>query len=115
MSKDLRTTISTRVAAARERAGVSQRKLARKSGLSQTTLSRIESGDRTPTIPELFILADALGCSYSELSPQSPVRDRLVRFARTVTGADTGPGKLTTELEHFFEIDAYLERQAIPR
>jgi len=115
MTVENRSIIGGRVVALRKRLGMSQRKLAKRSGVSQATLSRLENGERTPTIPDLLKLARALGCAYSELSAESPVRDRLVRFARTVTGGNTSPGALTHQLEHFFELDAYLDEQAIPR
>lgn len=104
-------TSGQRIQAARERLGLTQRALARKSGLSQSTLHRVEQGDRKPKMPELIALADSLGCTVSELSQHSPVRDRVVCFARSENGSEMCG--LRSELVHFLELDAYLEEQGI--
>jgi transcriptional regulator with XRE-family HTH domain len=106
-------TSGRRVEAARNRARMSQRVLARKAGLSQPTLHRIEQGDRTPKMPELITLARALGCSLSEISEHSPVRDRVVCSARAENDSDMSG--LRGELVHFLELDAYLEEQGVSR
>ncbi len=107
------TSVSTgaRIESARERLGMSQRALARKAGLSQSTLSRIESGDRTPKMGEIILVADALGCSVSEISEHSSVRDRIVCFARAENGSDMSG--LRSELVHLLELDAYLDEYGI--
>jgi transcriptional regulator with XRE-family HTH domain len=110
---DRPTTSGLRVEAARERVGLSQRALAAKAGLSQPTLHRIEQGARTPKMPELIKLARALGCSLSEISEHSPVRDRVICFARAENLSDMSG--LRRELVHFLELDAYLEEQGVPR
>ncbi len=46
----------------RERVGLSQRALARASGINPAIISRLESGDRAPSGPEqLLAITDALG------------------------------------------------------
>jgi transcriptional regulator with XRE-family HTH domain len=45
---------------ARGRAGLTQRQLAQRCGLDQTTISRIEQGIREPTLAQLLILAKTL-------------------------------------------------------
>lgn len=107
------TSVSTgaRIEGARERLGMSQRALARQAGLSQSTLSRIESGDRTPKMGEIILVADALGCSVSEISEHSSVRDRIVCFARAENGSDMSG--LRSELVHLLELDAYLDEYGI--
>lgn len=102
-----------RVEAARARAGLSQRALAKKSGVSQATLHRIEQGTRTPKMPELIALARALGCPLLAISEHSPVRDRAVCFARAENGSEMGG--LRGDLVHFLELDAYLDEQGIPQ
>ncbi|MBO9577751.1 MAG: helix-turn-helix domain-containing protein [Microbacteriaceae bacterium] len=52
---------SVAVAAARLRAGLSLRELARRSGVSVATLSRIESGEQDPTWGVLARIAEATG------------------------------------------------------
>ena len=51
----------------RERAGISQSELARRSGIDQTTVSRIESGAVTPTPDRLSRLAEALQVNSGDL------------------------------------------------
>ncbi len=46
---------------ARRRAGLSQRELARRSGVTQATISRIESGKMSPTFDSLSALVEACG------------------------------------------------------
>lgn len=60
-------TISRRLRALRDRRGLSIHGLARLSGLSTAHLSRIESGDRQPSIGSLLALAEALGVSAGDL------------------------------------------------
>lgn len=43
--------------------GVSQELLEARSGVSQDQISRIEGGERRPTVAQLVALAGALGCS----------------------------------------------------
>lgn len=100
-----------RIESARERLGISQRALARKAGLSQSTLSRIESGERTPKMSEIILIAGVLGCSVSEISEHSAVRDRVVCFARAENGSDMSG--LRGELVHLLELDAYLDEYGI--
>jgi transcriptional regulator with XRE-family HTH domain len=109
----MRLATGRRVEAARLRAGLSQRALARRAGLSQPTLHRIEQGDRTPKMPELIALAQALGCALAEISEHSPVRDRVVCFARAENLSEMAG--LRRELVHFLELDAYLDDQGVPR
>ncbi|WP_107705983.1 helix-turn-helix domain-containing protein [Nocardioides allogilvus] len=107
------TTVSSgaRIESVRERLGMSQRALARKAGLSQPTLSRIESGERTPKMSEIILLADVLGCSVSEIPEHSAVRDRVVCFARAENGSDMSG--LRSELVHLIELDAYLDAYGV--
>lgn len=100
-----------RIEGARERLGMSQRALARRAGLSQSTLSRIESGERAPKMGEMILVASALGCSVSEISEHSAVRDRVVCFARAENGS--GMSGLRGELVHLLELDAYLDEYGV--
>lgn len=108
---DTIVTSGTRIESVRDRLGMSQRALARKAGLSQPTLSRIEAGERTPKIGEIVLIAEALGCSISEISEQSAVRDRVICFARAENGSDMSG--LRRELVHLLELDAYLDEYGI--
>lgn len=53
--------IGYRIAIAREEAGLNQKELAERLGLSQATLSNYEKGKRRVYLPQLQKIADALG------------------------------------------------------
>lgn len=86
--------LGTELRDARLAAGVSQRRLAEASGVSQPVISRIERAERGPTLDAVALLAAALGQRLSvKLFPAgSPVRDaaqlRLIgRFRSRLTTA----------------------------
>jgi transcriptional regulator with XRE-family HTH domain len=71
------------VARLREQRGLSQRDLARQTGIKQPQIARLEKGDRLPTLDTLWRLLDALGARI-ELSPHGrvavhPIAQRAVR------------------------------------
>ena len=59
------------LADARSKLGVSQYRLAKDSGISQPYLSRIESGERTPSISMLVRLCKALKCQVTDILKMS--------------------------------------------
>ena len=61
-------TIGWRLRRVRDGRGKSLRVIAGLAGMSKATLSRIERGERSPTLNELVLLADALRISVSELT-----------------------------------------------
>ncbi len=58
--------LATRLRLARGRYGLSQRKLAKQSGVSNATISLIEKGRYNPTVGTLFKLVSALPMSITE-------------------------------------------------
>lgn len=58
--------LATRLRLARSRYGLSQRKLAKQSGVSNATISLIEKGRYNPTVGTLFKLVSALPMSIAE-------------------------------------------------
>lgn len=58
---DIYREIREVVIAARDRAGLTQKELAAKSGLTQSNISNIEKGATRPTIDSLKKIADATG------------------------------------------------------
>lgn len=105
-------SIAARIADARAALpNFTQRDLEAETGISQSTLHRIETGVRPPKMNELISIADALGVRLSELTGNSPVVDRLVCSARTTSTASMAA--MRAELTHFFELDAYLDEQGI--
>ncbi len=62
----MRVDVSARIKRIRKDRKVSQYKLAKKSGISQSFLSTLESGKKIPTVSTLEKLCDALRISLSE-------------------------------------------------
>ncbi len=105
------TTIGARIAHALAAAGVSQRSLSTTTGISQSTLSRIITGERTAKVNELLAIATATGSTVSELTGTSKVADRVQYAARATNGATMA--EMRRKLLHYLELDAYLDDQAI--
>lgn len=63
--------IGKRVVQLRERIGWSQNELARRAGISQSTLSDIENNVNGPNSSTLYKLANALGCTPNDLLEES--------------------------------------------
>ena len=103
-------TVAT-IESARTAAGLSQRALADKTGISQATLSRILSGERTAKMPDIILIADATGCTVAQLTGRA-VADRVQCAARTTNGSSMA--SMRQRLLHFIELDAYLDDHAIP-
>lgn len=97
---------------ARVAAGLSQRALADVSGVSQSTLSRIISGDRSAKMPEIVAIAWATGHTIAQLTGAGTVADRVQCAARVTN--DSGMDRMRQALLHFLELDDYLDDQAIP-
>ena len=60
------------IRAAREAAGISQVELARRMGMDQSAINRIESGRRAVSEPTMWRVATALGLSMAELVQGGP-------------------------------------------
>lgn len=98
------------IESARTAAGLSQRELADRVGLSQPTLHRILTGERPAKMPEIILIADAVGCTVAQLTG-SAVAGRVQCAARSTNGEDMDGMRL--RLLHYMEIDAYLDDHAI--
>ena len=105
-------TIGARIDQARAAAGLSQRMLAEATGISQSTLSRIISGDRVARLPEIVAVAWATGHTVSQLTGAGTVAGRVQCAARATNGS--GMDEMRQALLHFLELDDYLDEQAIP-
>ena len=97
---------------ARVAAGLSQRALADLTGISQSTLSRIISGDRVAKIPEVVAIAWATGHTVAQLTGVGTVADRVQCAARATN--DSGIEGMRRALLHFVELNDYLDDHAIP-
>ena len=100
-----------RILNAQNQAGLSQRQLAEISGISQSTLSRIISGTRIPSVPELLALAVATGLPFPTLANVEQASDRA-QFAARATGEST-MGEMKSALESYLNLSAFLDDQAI--
>src|SRR5260370_34294032 len=96
------TDVGALIERARVAAGLSQRALADVTGISQSTLSRIISGDRVPKIPEVMAIAWATGWTVAQLAGTGTVADR-VRCAARATN-DSGMDAMRAALLHFLEL-----------
>lgn len=91
---------------------LTQHSLADRTGISQSTLSQILSGQRTAKLPEIILIAEATGHTVAELTDKS-IADRLQYAARAANNSDMEI--MREKLLQFFELDAYLEDQVIPQ
>jgi transcriptional regulator with XRE-family HTH domain len=105
------TDVGTRIERARVAAGLSQRTLADTTGISQSTLSRVISGQRAAKVPELVVIAWATGVTVGELTGTGTVAERAEYAAST---NHTDMEGMREALLHFLELDDYLSGQAIP-
>lgn len=64
---DMRKLVGRNFARLRQEKGLTQEKVAERSGFSQQYLSDLERGHRNPTVVTLFELSQALGVSHVEL------------------------------------------------
>ncbi len=64
------TTFAAALRSVREARGWSQYRLAKHLDVDESTVSRWESGNRTPTLPMLYRIAEALGCRVADLVPE---------------------------------------------
>jgi transcriptional regulator with XRE-family HTH domain len=97
---------------ARMAAGLSQRALADATGISQSTLSRIISGDRIAKIPEVVAIAWATGHTVAQLTGAGTGADRVQCAARATNDSDTEG--MRKALVHFLELNDYMDDHAIP-
>jgi transcriptional regulator with XRE-family HTH domain len=67
MTDVARRALGTAIARARSRAGLSQDQLGTATGLGQTAISRIETGDRKVEALELVTIGDELGVPAADL------------------------------------------------
>jgi len=107
-----KTDVGVRIERARAAADLSQRALADMTGISQPTLSRVVSGQRTAKVPELIAIAWATGVTVAELTGTGTVAERAECAARATNHADMD--LMREALLHFLELDEYLSAQAIP-
>ncbi|MGN0126035.1 MAG: helix-turn-helix domain-containing protein [Rhodococcus sp. (in: high G+C Gram-positive bacteria)] len=63
----IRNAFAAEIRAARARRGVTQAEVAKSSGMSRATIARLEAGERTLDMAQLFDLCEALGVDPGEI------------------------------------------------
>jgi transcriptional regulator with XRE-family HTH domain len=71
---DIRGLVGSNVRRCREAAGLSQEDLAARMGVDQAYVSRLEAGQRNPTIVTVWHVAKALGVEPSDLFQENEPR-----------------------------------------
>lgn len=105
--------IGARIAARREAKGMNQRELGDATGISQTMIHRIESGQRTAGADQLVALSWALGTTYGDLIGDTEVRDRLIYAARA--NSERAVNAMVDEVAFYFELGAHLDDFGVQR
>ncbi|MFD7654535.1 helix-turn-helix domain-containing protein [Actinosynnema sp. NPDC059797] len=108
----LTANVGTLIKRAMDTAQLSQRALEAATGISQSTVSRIVSGERAAKMPEIVAIAQATGHTVAQLTGNSTVAAR-VQCAPRSTNASNMP-RMREALLHYLELDAYLDDQAVP-
>ena len=81
---DVLAEVGPRLRRLRERRGLTLTALAAKTGISKSTLSRLESGQRKPSLELLLPLAEAIICRWTSSSAHR-------RSAIPASGSGPGP------------------------
>lgn len=79
-TSEVDSAFGAKISAVRTAKGISQRELARRSGMSHTTLWLIEKGDVSPSLSSVVRLLDALGVSMSEFFADKPATEDQLFF-----------------------------------
>jgi transcriptional regulator with XRE-family HTH domain len=68
----MKMTVAERIKKARKAAGVTQKELGKRMGVSDASIAQYESGERNPKYDTLQRIADALGVKVGDLLPSAP-------------------------------------------
>lgn len=77
-------SFAIRLRQAREAAGMTQYRLAKEAGLTQSGLAKLESGN-VPRLDTAFFLARALGLHLRDLLPDDPEKNPATRLEKTTS------------------------------
>ncbi|MDO5511643.1 helix-turn-helix transcriptional regulator [Corynebacterium sp.] len=97
---------------ARAEAGLSQRALAHRTGIAQATLSRIITGSRQATMPEIILIAEATGWTPGQLTGHADLSHRVQEAARATNSSDMRA--MRDKLMFYLELNDFLHDYAIP-
>jgi len=108
--------VGERVRRARERVGLNQRQLATLTGISQPTISRVESGERAAlAVTELHRIAMATGTTVTALTREPDEGDRILMAARVAAAADPAATEVAElAAAWLLELDAVLDALSLP-
>lgn len=94
------TTIGLRLRSLRRERGWRLEDLAERTGLSKAYLSRLESGERQPSLTALFGVARAYGVSFSALLEPEPETQSLAVVRANENNVQRGNGLLYSKLSN---------------
>ena len=108
--------LGERVRRARERVGLNQRQLAALTGISQPTISRVESGERSAlAVTELHRIAMATGSTVAALTSEADRGDRILTAARVAAVGDPAAVEAAASAAaELLELDAALDALSLP-
>ena len=107
---DVDVQIGERLVSAREAVQLSQRELEQYSGISQSTIHRIETGSRSASTLELSVLADACGVLIADLQGTNTLADQVLRAGRTT---DAGTQALADYMLYAFGLAQRLDELGV--
>lgn len=95
--------------------GINQRQLAALTGISQPTISRVESGERsTLAVTELHRIAMATGTTVTALTCEPDEGDRILMAARVAAATDPAATEAAEAAAWLLELDAVLDALSLP-
>ncbi|MFJ7245123.1 helix-turn-helix domain-containing protein [Kitasatospora sp. NPDC098652] len=92
---DVLAAIGPRLRAAREQRGATLTGVSLATGIALSTLSRIETGRRRPTLEVLLRLAQEYGASLDQLAGTAPAAPATLAVAPAAPAVTIGPGAAT--------------------
>lgn len=103
--------IGQRIVNVRKVVGMSQRDLANETGLLQSTIQQVESGEHTASRLELVLIADSCGMLVDDLLGTNSIADEV-----RCTGCTDEPGakELADYLIYAFGVARRLDQLGIP-
>lgn len=96
---------------ARDMVGFTQRDLAQRSGISQPTIQRIETGARSASTAEIAVLADACGVLVTDLTGTNQLASEVRCAGRT---DDANFADLFDYLIYAFGLSQRLDELGVP-
>jgi len=108
--------LGERIRLARQRVGLNQRDLAAMTGVSQPTISRVESGERSAlAVTELHHIAMATGTTVTALTQEADGPERILTAARlAATGDSSADSIAASAAAELLELDAVLDVLSVP-